>query len=100
MTVHRVWREDEDEFNDGRSYDDDDARDAAKSAADYDHSSRDGWEWSWPVTYLVRNMETLKCYKVEVERESVPEFWAGRGVEVDLPYKEPDDGQGPEEAAG
>lgn len=59
-----------------------DARDAATMYAEHCHSERGGWEWSWPCDFFVRDMETGTVQRFEVERETVPEFHAGRGVEV------------------
>lgn len=50
---------------------------AACIAADYDHDLRGGWEWTWPVTYHVQADATdAPVYSVEVNRETVPEFYA------------------------
>lgn len=72
-----VWRNDEDVL-DGKTYVADEPRNAAKQAAAYDHAYRGGWEWRWPIDYVVRDPSTGKKYLVEVERESIPEFVAGK----------------------
>jgi hypothetical protein len=53
-----------------------DATEAAEEFAAYCHTRRDGWEWSWPVEFVVHDGESF--WLVSVERETVPEFNAGR----------------------
>ena len=55
-----------------------DQRDTAIEAADDYHSNHDGWESRWPLTFdLYENEEGGAAFaRFEVERESVPEFWA------------------------
>jgi hypothetical protein len=60
-----------------------DDHDAVMTYADYCHSQRDGWEWSWPTDFLVRDMKTNTVQKFNVDREEVPEFHAGKGVVVE-----------------
>lgn len=76
-----VWRNDDGNV-DGKRYVADEPRNAAKQAAAYDHAHGGGWEWSWPIEYFVRDPSTGKKYLVEVERESIPEFVAGKAKEV------------------
>jgi hypothetical protein len=52
-----------------------DAKTAAVQYASRTHGSR-GFEWTWPVTFAVKDCGTGKFYKVVVEREIVPEFYA------------------------
>lgn len=56
---------------------------AVRLYAEHCHNQRDGWEWSWPIEFLVRDEETKKVLLFDVERETVPEFWCGRGVEME-----------------
>jgi hypothetical protein len=93
--TYKVWCADEGEHSGGaktypRAPDADnidrdwamDADDAARLYADYCHSNRDGWEWSWPADFMVRDVEANAVHQFSVERETVPEFHAARGVEV------------------
>lgn len=59
-----------------------DATHAATIYADYFHSQRDGWESSWPRDFCVRDTETGTVQRFEVDREHVPKFHAGCGVEL------------------
>jgi hypothetical protein len=78
----KIWRPDAGEtVEDAREYVEDDARLVAKAAAEYDHANRDGWEWEWPVTYHVQD-SSGRTVSVEVNRETVPEFWAERAKPV------------------
>lgn len=54
----------------------DTARDAARVYADWFHGNRDGWECTWPLEFVVHDGE--RYFVVEVEREMVPEFLAGK----------------------
>jgi hypothetical protein len=47
--------------------------DAARQYAEYFHNQRDGWECTWPREFVVHDGE--QYFIVEVERETVPEFW-------------------------
>ncbi len=58
-------------------YDALDERSAAEYHAGICHRQH-GWEWSWPVTFRVKNMATGKMFDIEVDRHLVPEFEAGR----------------------
>lgn len=49
----------------------------AKQAADYCHACRDGWEWSWPKTFVILE-DGAEVGRFLVERETVPEFTATR----------------------
>ncbi len=53
-----------------------DIDEAAELYADYFHSHRDGWENTWPLQFIVFDGE--RYHLVEVEREMVPEFRAGK----------------------
>lgn len=59
-----------------------DVREAAKLYADYCHARRDGWEWSWPVKFVVDDGAAYVV--IEVEREHVPEFRAGNPVPLTI----------------
>lgn len=77
--TYLVWRPDADEtVDDARTYDASNISLAAVAAAEHDHAQRDGWEWSWPVTYRVQAGAGAPVYSVEVNRESMPSFWAER----------------------
>lgn len=81
MTNYLIWRDGGDENHPNRQT----AvcpRDAAVCQAEHDHAARDGWEWSWPVAYVVEDIATGNRWRVEVDREVVPHFSAGRAVEV------------------
>lgn len=52
-----------------------DPKDFAEAAAEYCQSCRDGWEWSWPVTFVVLS-DGVEAARFSVEREMVPEFSA------------------------
>lgn len=87
--MYRVWRplHDETEETGGQrgkpaEYGAIDERSAALYHANVCHAHRDGWEWSWPVTFRVKNMATGKVWDIEVERHSVPEFVANTPKEV------------------
>lgn len=74
--IFKVWIPDRDETSESpREHEATDPRMAAQRAAMHDHSTRDGWEWTWPITYHVRG-ETGPTWSVEVNRETVPEFRA------------------------
>jgi len=45
----------------------------AKQAADWCHARRDGWEWSWPVIFIVVD-ENGSEHRFEIDREMAPEF--------------------------
>lgn len=76
--VYRIWRLDYDELDEpGKTRSASSIREAAERQADWDHARRDGWEWSWPVTYLVEESSGVR-WEVEVERHTVPEFEAGK----------------------
>lgn len=82
---YMVWRDDEDEAECARKYEAYDVHDAAQDAAAWDHSNRDGWEWSWPIVYKVRDVATDQLWAIEVDRETVPEFHAGREAPYPMP---------------
>jgi hypothetical protein len=72
----KIWRKD---WNDD-SPDEREAFDvcsAAEKQADYDHAHRSGWEWSWPVEYIVQDPNG-NHFLVVVERHTVPEFEASK----------------------
>jgi hypothetical protein len=55
---------------------------AAELAAEHDHAHRDGWEWTWPVTYHVQlagDPDGFRVFGVETNREMAPTFWADKG---------------------
>lgn len=75
--MYTVWRPDLGETEDqGKQYGALDVECAAELYAAYCHRHRDGWEWSWPVVFYVKDPDG-KVFAVTVERESVPEFNAG-----------------------
>ena len=53
-----------------------DAENAAEVYADYFHGNRDGWDCTWPVEFMVRDMETGQVTRFSVEREYDPTFSA------------------------
>lgn len=77
MTTYRIWRDGHDEHDaDQRTAAS--PQDATTAQAEHDHAARDGWEWSWPVTYLVEDVATGQRWRIEIDREVVPHFSAGR----------------------
>lgn len=82
MTTYRIW------LDDGDEHDPDERtaaspQDAAMDQAQHDHDGpRCGYEWSWPVTYLVEDVSTGQRWRIAIDREVVPHFRAGRAVEV------------------
>lgn len=60
-----------------------DARKAAELYADHCHSQRDGWEWIWPIQFVVHDGENY--WLVDVERYTVPEFESGRPKPLVVP---------------
>lgn len=74
-----VWRPDRGEtVDDARTYDAPNVSMAACRAAEYDHMNRNGWEWTWPVTYHVQKWRGAPVYAVDVERVCAPTFIAGK----------------------
>lgn len=57
--------------------------DAAKQYAAHCHANRDGWEWTWPIDVVVH--DGVHYFLVNVERETVPEFWAGKPMSMEAP---------------
>jgi hypothetical protein len=56
-----------------------DAENAAETYAAYFHNNRAGYECSWPVEFLVRDMETNVVHSFSVDRDYDPTFSAGGG---------------------
>jgi hypothetical protein len=48
-------------------------QDAAEQYAEHCHSRRDGWEWSWPVDFVVHDGD--RYFVVEVDRQMEPAFY-------------------------
>lgn len=61
----------------------DDVEDAAEQYADHFHSHRDGWESTWPITFVVHDGKGF--FLVEVDREFDPTFSAGRPKQLVAP---------------
>lgn len=86
--LYRVWIPDHGETeesaaDDGRrDFGAIDAGTAAEYFASICHTKHDGWEWTWPKTFRVKNLSTGKVFDVEVERHTVPEFEAGKPKEI------------------
>lgn len=57
---------------------------AAVKTAEFDHAHRDGWEWRWPVIYLVVD-ESGRAWTVDVAREHVPKFYGSGAEDAELP---------------
>src|SRR4051812_13285342 len=52
-------------------------RDVAIAAAEDYHANHDGWESSWPIDFFIYESEEGPAVgRFEVERETVPEFYA------------------------
>lgn len=66
----------------------DDPQDAARQFADHCNARRDSWEWSWPQEFVVH--DGASYFLIEVEREMVAEFLAGKPVPFSLIEPEPD----------
>lgn len=80
ITKMRVWLHDEFKDADADEREDrawvspsDHLKDAVKLFAEYQHNSRDGWEWTWPIKVVVHDGEHY--WIVVVHREYAPEFW-------------------------
>ena len=81
MTTYRVWQEDDgDDSAMQRSAVGPET--AAADQADYDYSERDGWDRSWPTTYIVEDIATGKRWKVSVGVDFDPSFHTGGAVEI------------------
>jgi hypothetical protein len=84
--LYTVWRADRTEDEGSATYrcpfETPDAASAAKKYAAEIHASGSGWEWTWPIDFNVRDSQTGRVLKFSVQREAVPEFWCGTGVEV------------------
>ncbi len=48
----------------------------AEDAAEDYHSRHDGWEDSWPLTFVILDEELNELGRFSVERETVPQFHA------------------------
>jgi len=53
----------------------------AQEMAEHDYKENDGWEWVWPVTYLIWDTEGNLLGRFMVSMEPVPEFWATKIVD-------------------
>lgn len=53
----------------------DDPETFAEQAAEYCHSFRDGWEWTWPEIFVVLKDGT-EVARYEIAREHIPSFSA------------------------
>jgi hypothetical protein len=83
VVLYRVWRPDYGETEQtAANFGCLDERAAATYFAGVCHRHRDGWEWTWPQTFRVKNLATGKTFDIEVERHLVPEFEACKVVEV------------------
>ena len=54
---------------------------AAEYAAEDYHSNHDGWEATWPLTFVVLDDELNELGRFSVDREAVPQFHASK-IEV------------------
>ena len=61
----------ENEFGAGLSW-------AAEMAAEDYHTNHDGWESTWPLTFVILNDELNELGRFSVDREAVPHFHASR----------------------
>lgn len=52
-----------------------DVREAATHAAEWCWGHRDGWEWGWPVTFVVIDPQGVE-HRRQVSVEHVPHFYA------------------------
>lgn len=81
---YTVWLADQIEEDGSKTYnvpkDLPDAASAAKRYAGEHHAAEVTREW--PIDFLVRDSQTRRVLRFTVEREAVPEFWCGSGVEV------------------
>lgn len=73
--MYKVWARDVEDHESAAEYGALDVTCAAEIHARYGHSSRDYWECSWPMVFIVIDPHG-KGFAVEVEREMVPEFRA------------------------
>lgn len=78
----RVWRADEHEHDGGaKEHMEYEPRTAVLRYADHFYSHCDGWEASWPIDFIVRDLGEKypfdangTLYKFSVDRESIPHF--------------------------
>lgn len=76
MTTYRIWRDDADrDPPDERTAESPQAAAELQAADDHD-GPRVGWEWDWPVVYIVEDIATGARSRWEVDRELVPSFRA------------------------
>ena len=54
----------------------------ATDIAEYYHDNCDGWENSWPLTFIIWDMEDKELGRFLVERESQPVFSASQIKEI------------------
>lgn len=79
--LYKVWRPDVGETEDtAREYAAHDVPSAAAAHSRHCHYHLGGWEWSWPITFHVKDPTNDRTYSVEVEREMIPEFVPGKAV--------------------
>jgi len=48
----------------------------AKQAAENYHSNHDGWECSWPLTFIIWDLEGIELGRFSVDRDYDPIFYA------------------------
>ena len=70
----RMGPEEDHEFK--SNFSDDDGDWLAEVAAENYHQKHDGWESSWPITFIIRREDGSEIGRYEVERETVPQISA------------------------
>lgn len=50
----------------------------AEDAAENYHSYHDGWESSWPLTFVILDDDLNELGRFSVDREAVPQFHASK----------------------
>jgi hypothetical protein len=68
----------EDAYSFGTRWDQRNLDYVAEDAAEDYHNRHDGWEDSWPLTFVILDEELNELGRFSVEREAVPQFSASR----------------------
>jgi hypothetical protein len=82
IPLYRVWQPGDESEEDGRDWGALDLERAAQVHADYCYRHRDGYEWSWPATFHVRDPVSGKVYEISVDLDMDPVFRPGRPKEI------------------
>jgi hypothetical protein len=66
----------EDDYEFKSNFDEEDGDWLAEQAAENYHQKHDGWESSWPITFIIRKEDGSEIGRYEVDREIAPQFFA------------------------